>query len=90
MRLHRLTLTAFGPFAGTHAAGRRRGNRLRGDHAGPDTLTGVVVDLTVGGRQPEITRCPGKPGTGPDTAERAVLRDAFDAVRSDAARAETD
>ncbi|MGW3245864.1 exonuclease SbcCD subunit D [Streptomyces sp. NPDC001070] len=29
-------------------------------------------------------------GTGPDTAERAVLRDAFDAVRSDAARAETD
>nr|WP_237497994.1 exonuclease SbcCD subunit D [Streptomyces sp. SID8377] len=29
-------------------------------------------------------------GTGPDTAERGVLRDAFDAVRSDAARAETD
>lgn len=29
-------------------------------------------------------------GTGPDTAERAVLRDAFDAVRSDAVRAETD
>ncbi|WUD76794.1 exonuclease SbcCD subunit D [Streptomyces sp. NBC_00510] len=29
-------------------------------------------------------------GTGPDTAERGVLRDAFDAVRSDAVRAETD
>ncbi|MDX2704742.1 exonuclease SbcCD subunit D [Streptomyces sp. PA03-6a] len=29
-------------------------------------------------------------GTGPDTAERGVLRDAFDAVRSDAVRAEAD
>ncbi|MEU1619544.1 exonuclease SbcCD subunit D [Streptomyces sp. NPDC005722] len=29
-------------------------------------------------------------GTAPDAAERTVLRDAFDAVRSDAARAETD
>lgn len=29
-------------------------------------------------------------GTAPDTAERAVLRDALDAVRTDAARAETD
>ncbi|MDX2646756.1 exonuclease SbcCD subunit D [Streptomyces sp. PA03-1a] len=29
-------------------------------------------------------------GTGPDAAERGVLRDAFDAVRSDAVRAETD
>lgn len=29
-------------------------------------------------------------GRGPDTAERAVLRDAFDAVRGDAARTESD
>ncbi|MFE0626033.1 exonuclease SbcCD subunit D [Streptomyces sp. NPDC058864] len=29
-------------------------------------------------------------GRGPDTAERGVLRDAFDAVRTDAARAESD
>ncbi|MGW3245866.1 AAA family ATPase [Streptomyces sp. NPDC001070] len=113
MRLHRLTLTAFGPFAGTHAVdfdelssaglfllhgatgagktsvldgvcfalyggvpGGRQGNRLRSDHAGPDTPTEVVLDLTVGGRRLEITRRPEQPrpkkrGSG-FTLEKAV------------------
>ncbi|MDX3240083.1 SMC family ATPase, partial [Streptomyces sp. ME03-5709C] len=113
MRLHRLTLTAFGPFAGRHAVdfdelsaaglfllhgatgagktsvldgvcfalyggvpGSRQGNRLRSDHAEQDTLTEVVLDLTVGGRRLEITRRPEqrrpkKRGTG-YTTEKAV------------------
>jgi exonuclease SbcC len=113
MRLHRLTLTAFGPFAGTHTVdfdelssaglfllhgatgagktsvldgvcfalyggvpGGRQGNRLRSDHAGPDTPTEVVLDLTVGGRRLEITRRPEQPrpkkrGSG-FTLEKAV------------------
>ncbi|MDX3097937.1 SMC family ATPase [Streptomyces sp. ME01-24h] len=113
MRLHRLTLTAFGPFAGRHTVdfdelsaaglfllhgatgagktsvldgvcfalyggvpGSRQGNRLRSDHAEQDTLTEVVLDLTVGGRRLEITRRPEqrrpkKRGTG-HTTEKAV------------------
>ncbi|MFI2300873.1 AAA family ATPase [Actinacidiphila glaucinigra] len=113
MRLHRLTLTAFGPFAGSHTVdfdelsaaglfllhgatgagktsvldgvcfalyggvpGSRQGNRLRSDHAGQDTLTEVVLDLTVGGRRLEITRRPEQPrpkkrGSG-WTMEKAV------------------
>ncbi|MEU4096238.1 SMC family ATPase [Streptomyces sp. NPDC026673] len=113
MRLHRLTLTAFGPFAGSHTVdfdelsaaglfllhgatgagktsvldgvcfalyggvpGSRQGNRLRSDHAGQDTLTEVVLDITVGGRRLEITRRPEQPrpkkrGTG-FTMEKAV------------------
>jgi exonuclease SbcC len=95
MRLHRLTLTAFGPFAGTervdfdalsaaglfllHGAtgagktsvldavcfalygsvpGSRPNDRLRSDHADPDTLTEVVLEATLGGRRLEITRGP--------------------------------
>ncbi|MDX3073944.1 SMC family ATPase [Streptomyces sp. MI02-7b] len=113
MRLHRLTLTAFGPFAGSHTVdfdelssaglfllhgatgagktsvldgvcyalyggvpGSRPGNRLRSDHAGPDTPTEVVLDLTVGGRRLEVTRRPEQPrpkkrGSG-FTMEKAV------------------
>lgn len=113
MRLHRLTLTAFGPFAGSHTVdfdelsaaglfllhgatgagktsvldgvcfalyggvpGSRQGNRLRSDHAGQDTLTEVVLDLTVGSRRLEITRRPEQPrpkkrGSG-WTMEKAV------------------
>ncbi|MFF7725026.1 AAA family ATPase [Streptomyces sp. NPDC008001] len=99
MRLHRLTITAFGPFGGTQhidfdalsadglflfhgptgagktsvldavcyalyneVPGARQGTAgspvLRSDHAADDTLTQVVLDLTVGGRRLEITRRP--------------------------------
>ncbi|MFB7471884.1 AAA family ATPase [Kitasatospora sp. NPDC056184] len=98
MRLHRLTVTAFGPFAGTEAVdfdalaagglfllrgatgagkssvldavcyalygevpGARRANRLRSDHAEPDRLTTVRLELTLGGRRLEITRIPEQP-----------------------------
>jgi exonuclease SbcC len=113
MRLHRLTLTAFGPFAGTqtvdfdelssaglfllHGAtgagktsvldavcfalyggvpGSRPNNRLRSDHADPETLTEAVLEVTVGGRHLEITRRPEQPrpkkrGSG-TTTEKAV------------------
>lgn len=113
MRLHRLTLTAFGPFAGSqsvdfdelsaaglfllHGAtgagktsvldgvcfalyggvpGGRPAARLRSDHADPETLTEVVLELTVGGRRLEITRRPEqlrpkKRGSGM-TPEKAV------------------
>ncbi|MEV4503009.1 SMC family ATPase [Streptomyces klenkii] len=117
MRLHRLTITAFGPFGGTQhidfdalsaeglflfhgptgagktsvldavcyalyneVPGARQGTAgspvLRSDHAGDDTLTQVVLDLTVAGRRLEITRRPEqlrpkKKGTG-FTKERAA------------------
>ncbi|WP_420708395.1 AAA family ATPase [Streptomyces sp. ERV7] len=97
MRLHRLRVTAFGPFGGTQevdfdalsAAGlfllhgvtgagktsvldavcyalygavpgarQSPGAVLRSDHAAPDTVTEVLLDLTVGGRRLEITRRP--------------------------------
>ncbi|MFE9257438.1 AAA family ATPase [Streptomyces sp. NPDC006879] len=97
MRLHRLTVTAFGPFGGTEeidfdslsAAGlyllhgptgagktsvldavcyalygtvpgarQAPAANLRSDHATADTLTEVLLDLTVGGRRLEITRRP--------------------------------
>lgn len=116
MRLHRLELTAFGPFGGTQkidfdelssaglfllhgptgagktsvldavcyalyggVPGARQGSGsgggLRSDHAASDTLTEVVLDLTVGGRRLEITRRPEqlrpkRRGTG-STRERA-------------------
>ncbi|GAA0421932.1 SMC family ATPase [Streptomyces luteireticuli] len=116
MRLHRLEITAFGPFGGTQkidfddlssaglfllhgptgagktsvldavcyalyggVPGARQGSGsgggLRSDHAAPDTLTEVVLDLTVGGRRLEITRRPEqlrpkRRGTG-STRERA-------------------
>ncbi|GAA4871684.1 hypothetical protein GCM10023235_58290 [Kitasatospora terrestris] len=112
MRLHRLTLTAFGPFAGTEEVdfdrladsglfllrgatgagkssvldavcyalygevpGARRGNPLRSDHADPDRLTRVTLDVTLGSRRLEITRSPEqlrpkKRGTG-YTVEKA-------------------
>ena len=95
MRLHRLTLTAFGPFADSQSVdfdelssaglfllhgptgagktsvldgvcfalyggvpGSRTAARLRSDHADPETMTEVVLELTVGGRRLEITRRP--------------------------------
>ncbi|MFJ1702799.1 AAA family ATPase [Kitasatospora sp. NPDC088346] len=95
MRLHHLTVTAFGPFAGTERVdfdrladtglfllrgatgagkssvldavcfalygevpGARKGNPLRSDHADPDRLTEVRLELTLGGRRLEITRSP--------------------------------
>ncbi|MCQ4040561.1 AAA family ATPase [Streptantibioticus rubrisoli] len=95
MRLHRLKVTAFGPYRRTeeidfdelssggifllHGAtgagktsvldavcfalygevpGVRPRNRLRSDHADPDQLTEVVLELTVGGRRLELTRRP--------------------------------
>ncbi|UBI35416.1 AAA family ATPase [Streptomyces mobaraensis] len=100
MRLHRLEITAFGPFAGTQrvdfdelsAAGlfllhgptgagktsvldavcyalyngvpgarQSSGPGLRSDHAAPDTLTEVVLELTVAGRRLELTRRPEQP-----------------------------
>ncbi|MEV0189532.1 SMC family ATPase [Kitasatospora purpeofusca] len=112
MRLHRLTVTAFGPFAGAETVdfdglaagglfllrgatgagkssvldavcyalygevpGTRRANRLRSDHARPDRLTEVRLELTLGGRRLEIVRIPEQPrpkkvGTGM-TVERA-------------------
>ncbi|WP_327074694.1 SMC family ATPase [Kitasatospora purpeofusca] len=112
MRLHRLTVTAFGPFAGAETVdfdalaagglfllrgatgagkssvldavcyalygevpGTRRANRLRSDHAEPDRLTEVRLELTLGGRRLEIVRIPEQPrpkkvGTGM-TVERA-------------------
>ncbi|MDX2813960.1 hypothetical protein PV410_15575 [Streptomyces sp. PA03-5A] len=84
MRLHRLTLTALGAFAAGRAVGARWGDRPCGDHAA------VVLGSAVGGGRPASARRRVRPGTGPDAAERGVLRDAFDAVRSDAVRAETD
>ncbi|MER5769329.1 SMC family ATPase, partial [Streptomyces sp. NPDC001985] len=100
MRLHRLTITAFGPFGaaqeidfdalstggifllhGQTGAGKTSvldavcfalygavpgarqspGTSLRSDHAGPGTLTRVVLELTIGGRRLEITRLPAQP-----------------------------
>ncbi len=95
MRLHQLTVTAFGPFAGRERIdfdalsagglfllrgatgagkssildavcyalygelpGSRKANRMRSDHADPDRLTEVRLDLTLGGRRLEITRIP--------------------------------
>ncbi|MFC5909733.1 AAA family ATPase, partial [Streptacidiphilus monticola] len=96
MRLHRLEVTAFGPFAGTETvdfdaltesglfllrgptgAGktsvldavcfalygsvpgtRQRGGALRSDHARPELLTRVVLELTLAGRRLRITRQP--------------------------------
>ncbi|MFC9324399.1 AAA family ATPase [Kitasatospora sp. NPDC057015] len=95
MRLHQLTVTAFGPFAGTERVdfdalsagglfllrgatgagkssvldavcfalygevpGARTANRLRSDHADPQQLTEVRLELTLGGRRLEITRLP--------------------------------
>ncbi len=113
MRLHSMTVTAFGPYPGSsridfdelsgaglfllHGAtgagktsvldavcyalyggvpGARQGTRLRSDHAGPDTPTEVVLELTVGGRRLELTRRPEQPrpkrrGSG-TTMEKAV------------------
>ncbi|MDH6119975.1 exonuclease SbcC [Kitasatospora sp. GAS204A] len=98
MRLHRLSLTAFGPFAGRQEVdfdalaagglfllrgatgagkssvldavcyalygelpGTRRANRVRSDHADPQCLTEVTLELTLGGRRLEITRLPEQP-----------------------------
>lgn len=100
MRLHRLEITAFGPFGTTQtvdfdalsAAGlfllhgptgagktsvldavcfalygsvpgarQTSGSTLRSDHAPVDTLTEVLLDLTVGGRRLEIRRSPAQP-----------------------------
>ncbi|MEU5125999.1 SMC family ATPase [Streptomyces mobaraensis] len=100
MRLHRLEITAFGPFAdrqhvdfdelsaaglfllhgptgagktsvldavcyalynGVPGARQNSGPGLRSDHAAPDTLTEVVLELTVGGRRLELTRRPEQP-----------------------------
>ncbi|WP_055585168.1 AAA family ATPase [Peterkaempfera griseoplana] len=95
MRLHTLTVTAFGPFAGTERVdfdalaasglfllrgatgagktsvldavcfalygevpGTRTRSRLRSDHADPQLLTRVVLEVTLGGRRLEITRLP--------------------------------
>ncbi|MFF1869725.1 SMC family ATPase [Streptomyces sp. CB03911] len=95
MRLHQLTVTAFGPFAGTERVdfdalssgglfllrgatgagkssvldavcfalygevpGARTANRLRSDHADPNRLTEVRLELTLGGRRLEIVRLP--------------------------------
>ncbi|MGW1071655.1 AAA family ATPase [Streptomyces sp. NPDC002537] len=97
MRLHRLTIDAFGPFGtaqhidfdelsaaglfllhgptgagktsvldavcyalygGVPGARQGSGLALRSDHADPDTVTRVTLDLTVGGRRLEITRLP--------------------------------
>ncbi|MDH6114053.1 exonuclease SbcC [Kitasatospora sp. MAP12-15] len=95
MRLHQLTVTAFGPFAGREQVdfdalstgglfllrgatgagkssvldavcyalygelpGTRKANRMRSDHAEPDRLTEVRLELTLGGRRLEITRIP--------------------------------
>ncbi len=95
MRLHRLKVTAFGPYRrceeidfdelssggifllhGATGAGKtsvldavcfalygevpgvRPRNRLRSDHAAPDQLTEVVLELTVAGRRLELTRRP--------------------------------
>ncbi|MCX4745360.1 SMC family ATPase [Kitasatospora sp. NBC_01287] len=115
MRLHRLTVTAFGPFAarqqvdfdalaagglfllrGATGAGKssvldavcyalygelpgaRRANRTRSDHADPQQLTTVVLELTLGGRRLEITRLPEQPrpkkrGTGWTTEKAQTL-----------------
>ncbi|MFJ8309769.1 MULTISPECIES: AAA family ATPase [unclassified Streptomyces] len=114
MRLHRMRVTAFGPFAGTQevdfdtlstaglfllhgptgagktsvldavcfalygavpGARQSAATVLRSDHAAPDTLTEVLLELTVGGRRLEITRRPQqerpkKKGTG-FTTEKA-------------------
>ncbi|PYC80896.1 SMC family ATPase [Streptomyces tateyamensis] len=95
MRLHRLAITAFGPFAGRaevdfdelaagglfllrgatgagkssvldavcfalygELPGARRANRMRSDHADPQQLTEVVLELTLAGRRLEVTRLP--------------------------------
>ncbi|MFH8680626.1 AAA family ATPase [Streptomyces lydicus] len=116
MRLHRLTLTAFGPFRGTQTVdfdrlardglfllhgptgagktsvldavcfalygsvpgARHGGQALRSDLADPQTLTEVVLELTVAGRRLEITRLPEQPrpkkrGSG-TTREKAQSR----------------
>ncbi|WP_310720909.1 SMC family ATPase [Streptomyces lydicus] len=116
MRLHRLTLTAFGPFRGTQTVdfdrlardglfllhgptgagktsvldavcfalygsvpgARHSGQALRSDLADPQTLTEVVLELTVAGRRLEITRLPEQPrpkkrGSG-TTREKAQSR----------------
>ncbi|MFI0787056.1 AAA family ATPase [Streptomyces lydicus] len=116
MRLHRLTLTAFGPFRGSQTVdfdrlardglfllhgptgagktsvldavcfalygsvpgARHGGQALRSDLADPQTLTEVVLELTVAGRRLEITRLPEQPrpkkrGSG-TTREKAQSR----------------
>ncbi|MFJ6604769.1 AAA family ATPase [Streptomyces lydicus] len=116
MRLHRLTLTAFGPFRGTQTVdfdrlardglfllhgptgagktsvldavcfalygsvpgARHSGQALRSDLADPQTLTEIVLELTVAGRRLEITRLPEQPrpkkrGSG-TTREKAQSR----------------
>ncbi|MFE0463652.1 AAA family ATPase [Kitasatospora sp. NPDC058965] len=115
MRLHRLTVTAFGPFAGREEVdfdalaagglfllrgatgagkssvldavcfalygelpGSRRANRMRSDHADPQRLTEVVLEVTLAGRRLEITRLPEqlrpkKRGTGWTTEKAQTL-----------------
>ncbi|MGW4202909.1 AAA family ATPase, partial [Streptomyces sp. NPDC004726] len=117
MRLHRLAVTAFGPFGaaqevdfdalsadgifllhGPTGAGKTSvldavcfalyaavpgarqspGASLRSDHAEAGDFTEVTLELTVGGRRLEITRCPAQPrpkknGKG-FTVERAQSR----------------
>ncbi|MDH6133495.1 exonuclease SbcC [Kitasatospora sp. MAA4] len=123
MRLHRLTVTAFGPFAGREQVdfdalstgglfllrgatgagkssvldavcyalygelpGSRKANRMRSDHAAPDRLTEVRLELTLGGRRLEIARIPEqlrpkKRGTGwtPEKAQTLLREWAADA-----------
>ncbi|MBB4926587.1 AAA family ATPase [Kitasatospora kifunensis] len=115
MRLHQLTVTAFGPFAGRQRVdfdalaagglfllrgatgagkssvldavcyalygelpGSRRASRMRSDHADPQALTEVTLELTLGGRRLEITRLPEQPrpkkrGTGWTTEKPQTL-----------------
>ncbi|MFF2412143.1 AAA family ATPase [Streptomyces sp. NPDC058092] len=100
MRLHRLSLTAFGPFGATQdidfdalssaglfllhgptgagktsvldavcyglygavpGARQSPGTSLRSDHAPAGLPTEVTLELTVGGRRLEVTRCPAQP-----------------------------
>lgn len=123
MRLHRLRVTAFGPFGspqevdfdalstaglfllhGATGAGKTSvldavcyalygavpgarqspGATLRSDHAAPDAVTEVLLELTVGGRRLEITRRPQqnrpkKRGTGFTTDKAQTWLREYDA-----------
>ncbi|OEU89546.1 AAA family ATPase [Streptomyces oceani] len=70
-----LDAVCFALYGGVPGSRQQPGGTLRSDHAAPDTLTEVVLDVTVAGRRLEITRRPEqwrpkKTGTG-TTRERA-------------------